>query len=154
MNSKLHKLLLLAALVLPVMASAQTIEQMADIFWNKTSCLELTEERRAAMNKMQTYVDSFTHTLFNEYMATPARLGMKEKSLVHIGPPAAYLFGCYKNCSPFPLQKQGQIGTKKRQPCATCTPEENDIYYSYPIIIRRKGLFHMVLAIVFAPCKG
>lgn len=72
MNNKLHKLLLLVALALPAMVSAQTIEQMADIFWNKSSCLELTSERRAAMNKMQTYVDTFPHTLFNEYMATPA----------------------------------------------------------------------------------
>ncbi len=72
MNNKLHKLLLLVALALPAMVSAQTIEQMADIFWNKSSCLELTSERRATMNKMQTYVDTFPHTLFNEYMATPA----------------------------------------------------------------------------------
>ena len=72
MNNKLHKLLLFVALALPAMVSAQTIEQMADIFWNKSSCLELTSERRAAMNKMQTYVDTFPHTLFNEYMATPA----------------------------------------------------------------------------------
>lgn len=72
MNNKLNKLLLLVALALPAMVSAQTIEQMADIFWNKSSCLELTSERRAAMNKMQTYVDTFPHTLFNEYMATPA----------------------------------------------------------------------------------
>lgn len=72
MNNKLHKLLLLVALALPAMVSAQTIEQMADIFWNKSSCLELTSERRTAMNKMQTYVDTFPHTLFNEYMATPA----------------------------------------------------------------------------------
>lgn len=57
---------------MPTMLSAQSIEQMADIFWNKTSCRELTAERRDAMAKMQTYVDTFTHTLFNEYKATPA----------------------------------------------------------------------------------
>ena len=56
----------------PTMGSAQTIEEMADIFWNKSNCRTLTAERRSAMNEMQTYVDEFTHTLFNEYMATPA----------------------------------------------------------------------------------
>lgn len=57
--------------MLPALASAQTIEEMADIFWNKSSCRNFTAERRAAMNEMQTYVEEFTHTLFNEYMATP-----------------------------------------------------------------------------------
>lgn len=72
MNRKLLKLSLLVALVLPSMVSAQTIEQMTDIFWNKSSCRELSAERRAAMQEMQTYADSFTHTLFSEYLSTPA----------------------------------------------------------------------------------
>lgn len=59
-------------MLVPAIGSAQTIEEMTDIFWNKTSCRTLTAERRAAMNKMQTYVDEFTHTLFNEYIVTPA----------------------------------------------------------------------------------
>ncbi|MBQ8438720.1 MAG: hypothetical protein IJX21_08245, partial [Alistipes sp.] len=72
MKTLLQKVLFVAAMLMPALASAQTIEEMADIFWNKTSCRELTAERRAAMDEMQTYVDTFTHTLFNEYLATPA----------------------------------------------------------------------------------
>ena len=58
--------------MVPTMLSAQSVEQMADIFWNKTSCRELTAERRAAMAEMQTYVNTFTHTLFSEYLKAPA----------------------------------------------------------------------------------
>ena len=72
MKTLLQKVLFVAAMLIPALASAQTIEEMADIFWNKTSCRELTAERRAAMDEMQTYVDTFTHTLFNEYLAKPA----------------------------------------------------------------------------------
>ena len=54
------------------MLSAQSVEQMADTFWNKTSCRELTAERRTAMAEMQTYVNTFTHTLFSEYLKAPA----------------------------------------------------------------------------------
>ena len=72
MKTLLRKLLLAVVALVPVVASAQTIEEMADIFWNKSSCRNFTSERRAAMAEMQTYVDSFTHTLFNEYIATPA----------------------------------------------------------------------------------
>ena len=71
MKTLLQKVLFVAAMLMPALASAQTIEEMADIFWNKTSYRELTAERRAAMDEMQTYVDTFTHTLFNEYLATP-----------------------------------------------------------------------------------
>ena len=63
--------LLLAILALtPSLLSAQTVEEIADIFWHKSSCRNLSEEREAAMVEMQKYVDTFTHTLFNEYMAT------------------------------------------------------------------------------------
>lgn len=72
MKRLLKNLLCLVGVVIPTLLSAQTIEEMADIFWNKTSYLELSSERRAAMTEMQTYVDEFTHTLFNEYIATPA----------------------------------------------------------------------------------
>lgn len=65
--------LLLAAMVLmPSIIWAQTVEEMTDIFWNKSSCRNFTEERRAAMVEMQKYADTFTHTLFNEYLATSA----------------------------------------------------------------------------------
>lgn len=72
MKNLIKQLLIVVGVVMPTLLSAQTIEQLADTFWNKTSCLELTQERRAAMNEMQTYVDSFTHTLFSEYLASPA----------------------------------------------------------------------------------
>lgn len=72
MKNLIKQLLIVVGAVMPTLLSAQTIEQLADTFWNKTSCLELTQERRAAMNEMQTYVDSFTHTLFSEYLAAPA----------------------------------------------------------------------------------
>lgn len=72
MKNLIKQLLIVVGVVIPTLLSAQTIEQLADTFWNKTSCLELTQERRAAMNEMQTYVDSFTHTLFGEYLAAPA----------------------------------------------------------------------------------
>ena len=72
MKNIIIKLLFIVGISMPTMLSAQSIEQITDIFWNKTSCRELTSERRDAMAKMQTYADTFTHTLFNEYMATPA----------------------------------------------------------------------------------
>ncbi|MBO5276688.1 MAG: hypothetical protein J6A86_06115, partial [Alistipes sp.] len=72
MKNIIIKLLFIVGISMPTMLSAQSIELMADIYWNKTSCRELTTERRDAMAKMQTYADTFTHTLFNEYMATPA----------------------------------------------------------------------------------
>lgn len=59
--------------VAPIVSSAQSIEEMTDIFWNQTSCRNLTKERRAAMNEMQTYADKFTHKQFKEYLAAPAR---------------------------------------------------------------------------------
>ena len=80
------KLLFVVGISMPTMLYAQSIEQMADTFWNKTSCRELTQERLEAMDKMQTYVDSFTHTLFNEYMATPAgtdkEIGIEQWGLI------------------------------------------------------------------------
>ncbi len=72
MKNILIKLLFVVGISMPTMLYAQSIEEMADIFWNKSSCKELTEERRAAMAEMQTYVNTFTHTLFNEYMVAPA----------------------------------------------------------------------------------
>ena len=71
MKTLLQKLFLAVAVIAPALLSAQTIEEMADIFWNKSSCRNFTAERRAAMGEMQTYIDTFTHTLFNEYLATP-----------------------------------------------------------------------------------
>lgn len=72
MKNIIIKLLLVVGISMPTMLYAQSIEQIADTFWNQSSCRELTAERRAAMNEMQSYADTFTHTLFNEYMATTA----------------------------------------------------------------------------------
>ena len=72
MKKSLKALLLAIILLIPALSSAQAIEELADIFWSKTSCRQLTPERREAMKEMQTYADNFTHTQFNEYLATPA----------------------------------------------------------------------------------
>ena len=72
MKKSLKALLLAIILLIPALSSAQAIEELTDIFWSKTSCRQLTPERREAMKEMQTYADSFTHTQFNEYLATPA----------------------------------------------------------------------------------
>ena len=72
MKNILIKLLFVVGILVPTMLSAQSVEQMTDTFWNKTSCRVLTAERRAAMAEMQTYVETFTHTLFSEYLKAPA----------------------------------------------------------------------------------
>lgn len=69
-KSFLSGCILVAATMLTTHSSAQTIEQMVDVLWNKTSYLEVTPERREAMTGIQKYADSFTHTLFSEYLAT------------------------------------------------------------------------------------
>ena len=65
-----HSMLLMAAMLAPTLGSAQSIEELADIMWHKTSYKEISTERRAAMNEMQKYADSFTDTLFEEYLNT------------------------------------------------------------------------------------
>ena len=70
MKRLLCNLLLAIFALTPSLLSAQTVEEIADIFWHKSSCRNHTEEREAAMVEMQKYVDTFTHTLFNEYMTT------------------------------------------------------------------------------------
>lgn len=62
--------LALFLMFLPMLTSAQSIEELANIFWHKTSCRELTEERRVAMEVMQKHADNLTHTRFNEYNAS------------------------------------------------------------------------------------
>lgn len=64
--------LILIASFIPSRSIAQNVEQLADVMWHQTSYKEITAERRAAMNEMQKYADSFTHTLFNEYLGTTA----------------------------------------------------------------------------------
>ena len=55
-------LLFIVGITMPTMLYAQSIEELTDIFWNKTSCRNLTEARRSAMVEMQKYADDFTHT--------------------------------------------------------------------------------------------
>ena len=64
--------LIFIASFIPSRSIAQNVEQLADVMWNQTSYKEITAERRAAMNEMQKYADTFTHTLFNEYLGTTA----------------------------------------------------------------------------------
>jgi hypothetical protein len=72
MKKSFRNILLVIIAFIPSIASAQTIKELTDIFWYQSSCRNLTEERREAMKEMQTYVDTFTHTQFKEYLATPA----------------------------------------------------------------------------------
>lgn len=76
-------LLLLVSVVLllvPLSSWAQDVEELANVMWHKTSYKEITPERRAAMNEMQKYADSFTHTYFKEYLGTTFGTD-KEKSI-------------------------------------------------------------------------
>ena len=54
----------------PMRGVAQSVEELADVMWYKTSYKEISTERRAAMNEMQKYADSFTDTLFEEHLNT------------------------------------------------------------------------------------
>ena len=61
-----------AAAFSPMRGVAQSVEELANVMWYKTSYKEISTERRAAMNEMQKYADSFTDTLFEEYLNTTA----------------------------------------------------------------------------------
>ena len=61
-----------AAAFSPMRGVAQSVEELADVMWYKTSYKEISAERRTAMNEMQKYADSFTDTLFEEYLNTTA----------------------------------------------------------------------------------
>ena len=80
MKKSLKALLLAIILLAPTLSSAQTIEELTDIFWSKTSCRQLTPERRSAMKEMQTYADSFTHTQFQKYLS--ASIGSDEEQSI------------------------------------------------------------------------
>lgn len=98
------QLLFIVGISMPTMLYAQSIEQMADTFWYKSSCRELSPERLAAMDKMQTYVDGFTHTLFNEYLATPAGCD-KEQGLERWGLMKFYNMALEKLLTEIPATK-------------------------------------------------
>lgn len=66
-RNSMKRLITLLALLLPTLCGAQSVEQLADILWHKTSCHSITAERKEAMTKMQGYVDIMTDTQFVEY---------------------------------------------------------------------------------------
>ena len=66
----MRRILVLLSLLLPSICSAQSIEELADVLWNKSSCRFISEERREAMLEMQKHADAFTHTRFNQYNAS------------------------------------------------------------------------------------
>ena len=80
MKTSIQRALLAITLFIPFLASAQTIEEITDVFWNQSSCRELTQERRTAMTKMQSHADTFTHTQFNEYLSAP--LGSEKERII------------------------------------------------------------------------
>ncbi|MBR4994633.1 MAG: MBL fold metallo-hydrolase [Alistipes sp.] len=98
------------AALMPSLLSAQTIEELADVMWNKSSCRNFTEERRAAMNEMQKYVDTFTHTLFNEYLNTTAGTD-KERAIEQWGLMQFYNMALDKLLEEIPATKvkKGQV---------------------------------------------
>ena len=89
---------------------AQNVEQLADVMWNQTSYKEITAERRAAMNEMQKYADTFTHTLFNEYLGTTAGTE-KEQALEGWGLMQFYNMALEKLLQEIPATKvkKGQV---------------------------------------------
>lgn len=89
---------------------AQNVEQLADVMWHQTSYKEITAERRTAMNEMQKYADSFTHTLFNEYLGTTAGTE-KEQALEGWGLMQFYNMALEKLLQEIPATKvkKGQV---------------------------------------------
>lgn len=89
---------------------AQNVEELADVMWYKTSYKEISTERRAAMNEMQKYADTFTHTLFNEYLGTTAGTE-KEQALEGWGLMQFYNMALEKLLQEIPATKvkKGQV---------------------------------------------
>lgn len=102
--------LILIASFIPSRSIAQNIEQLADVMWHQTSYKEITAERRAAMNEMQKYADTFTHTLFNEYLGTTAGTE-KEQALEGWGLMQFYNMALEKLLQEIPATKvkKGQV---------------------------------------------
>ena len=102
--------LILIASFIPSRSVAQNVEQLADVMWNQTSYKEITAERRAAMNEMQKYADTFTHTLFNEYLGTTAGTE-KEQALEGWGLMQFYNMALEKLLQEIPATKvkKGQV---------------------------------------------
>ena len=102
--------LILIASFIPSRSIAQSVEQLADVMWHQTSYKEITAERRAAMNEMQKYADTFTHTLFNEYLGTTAGTE-KEQALEGWGLMQFYNMALEKLLQEIPATKvkKGQV---------------------------------------------
>lgn len=102
--------LIFIASFIPSRSIAQNVEQLADVMWHQTSYKEITAERRAAMNEMQKYADSFTHTLFNEYLGTTAGTE-KEQALEGWGLMQFYNMALEKLLQEIPATKvkKGQV---------------------------------------------
>ena len=109
----MKRVLLLACAILLLVPSsgwAQSVDDLANIMWYKTSYKEVTPERRAAMAEMQKYADSFTHTLFNEYLGTTPGTE-KEKALEGWGLMRFYNLALEKLLKEIPATKveKGQV---------------------------------------------
>ena len=106
-------LLLLACVALsfvPYRGLAQDAKELAHIMWYKTSYNQVSPERRAAMIEMQKYADSFTHTLFKEYLGTTVGTE-KEKALEGWGLMCFYRLALEKLLKEIPETKveKGQV---------------------------------------------
>ena len=109
----MRKILLSLILIASFISSrsiAQNVEQLADVMWHQTSYKKITAERRAAMNEMQKYADTFTHTLFNEYLGTTAGTE-KEQALEGWGLMQFYNMALEKLLQEIPATKvkKGQV---------------------------------------------
>ena len=109
MRKILFSLVLIASFI-PSRSIAQNVEMLADVMWHQTSYKEITAERRAAMNEMQKYAYSFTHTLFNEYLGTTAGTE-KEQALEGWGLMQFYNMALEKLLQEIPATKvkKGQV---------------------------------------------
>ena len=110
MKTSIKRALLTIIISVPFLASAQTIEEITHIFWEKSSCHNLTLERRTAMAKMQSYADTFTHTQFNEYLSSP--LGSeKDRSIGQTGLMKFYNMALHKLLAEIPATqvKKGEV---------------------------------------------
>ena len=110
MKKILLVLVLMASTITPLSLCAQSADELANVMWYKTSYKEITPERRAAMNEMQKYADSFTHTYFKEYLGT-TKGTEKEKSIEGWGLMRFYNLALEKLLKEIPATKveKGQV---------------------------------------------
>ena len=76
----MKRFILLFALLLPTLCGAQSVEELTNTLWYKTSYRAISPERKEAMTKMQSYADILTDTQFVEYYRASEGCE-KEKSL-------------------------------------------------------------------------